>query len=175
MTSINIPNSVTYIVRYAFSGCTRLLSIEIPKSVISIGHDAFFGCNGLKSIEIPTSVKVIGNTAFGCSNLKDFFALRTDPAEYNCSSNAFSQVSTSTCTLHVPIGSKEAYANTAPWRYFKNIVEEDLTGTEPLTLTPSETGQAYYNLQGQRITNPQRGQLVIVRYADGTNRKVVVD
>jgi hypothetical protein len=27
-----------------------------------------------------------------------------------------------TCTLHVPIGSKEAYANTEPWSKFKNIV-----------------------------------------------------
>ena len=31
-----------------------------------------------------------------------------------------------------------------------------------------------YNLQGQRIAEPQRGQLVIIRYSDGTSRKVVV-
>ena len=53
--------------------------------------------------------------------------------------------------------------------------EEDLTAIQPLTLTPSEAGESYYNLQGQRIAEPQRGQLVVVRRADGTSRKVVVD
>ena len=138
---------------------------------------AFRGCTSLTSITIPNSVTTIEDRAFfGCSSLTDIYALRTVPSAYNCNTGAFSQVPTSTCTLHVPLGSKEAYASTAPWSYFKNIVEEDLTGIAPptLTLTSSESGQTYYNLQGQRITRPQRGQLVIVRYADGTSRKVVV-
>ena len=33
---------------------------------------------------------------------------------------------------------------------------------------------SYFTLQGQRITQPQRGQLVIARYSDGTSRKMVV-
>ena len=81
----------------------------------------------------------------------------------------------STCTLHVPIGSKEAYAATAPWSNFQNIVEYDASGIEPLCLTPTEADAAsYYNLQGQRIARPQRGQIVIQRNADGTGRKVLV-
>ena len=173
LTSIEIPNSVTSIGDFAFFQCKALTSITIPNSVTSIGEGAFAFCDGLTSITIPNSVTSIGEGAFYyCTSLEDIYALRTDPAAYDCATDAFSDYS---ATLHVPSGSKEAYASTEPWSKFVNIVEDIDTGIEPLTLTPSEAGQAYYNLQGQRITNPQRGQLVIVRRADGTSRKVVVD
>ena len=176
LTSINIPNSVTSIGDYAFRGCTGLTSISIPASVTTIGAWAFEGCEGLTSISIPASVTSIWNDAFrGCTGLTDIYALRTDPAAYNCSDYAFDDVPFSTCTLHVPNGSKEAYAATAPWSYFQNIVEYDASGIEPLCLTATEADAAsYYNLQGQRIARPQRGQIVIQRNADGTSRKVLV-
>ena len=60
-----IPNSVTSIGDWAFSGCDGLTSIEIPNSVTSIGNYAFYGCSGLTSIEIPNSVTSIGEWAFG--------------------------------------------------------------------------------------------------------------
>ena len=47
-----IPNSVTSIGKYAFSGCTDLTSVTIPNSVTSIGEDAFLGCSGLTSVHI---------------------------------------------------------------------------------------------------------------------------
>ena len=196
LTSITIPNSVTSIGDYAFSDCTGLTSIDIPNSVTSIGSSAFAGCEGLTSIEIPNSVTSIGNYAFagcsgltsvsignsvtsigerafrGCTGLEDIYALRTDPAAYDCATDAFSDYS---ATLHVPAGSKEAYASTEPWSNFANIVEEeDLTAIQSLTLTPSEAGETYYNLQGQRIAEPQRGQLVVVRRANGMSRKMYV-
>ena len=68
-TSI-IPNSVTSIGNYAFSGCDSLTSITIPNSVTSIGSEAFYGCKGLTSITIPDSVTYIGSSAFSyCSSL----------------------------------------------------------------------------------------------------------
>ena len=177
LTSITIPSSVTSIGDYAFEGCTGLTSITIPNSVTSIGRLAFRDCTGLTSVTIGNSVTSIGDWAFyECTGLTDIYALRTDPEAYNCATDGFLDVPTSTCTLHVPKGSEEAYASTQPWSKFASIVEEeDLTAIQPLTLSPSEAGESYYNLQGQRITNPQRGQLVIIRYADGTSRKVVVD
>ena len=70
LTSITIPNSVTYIGSYTFYGCTGLISIEIPNSVTSIGSSAFEGCTNLISIEIPNSVTSIGSSAFqGCTSL----------------------------------------------------------------------------------------------------------
>ena len=65
-----IPNEVTSINEYAFSGCSSLTSIVIPSSVTSIGDDTFQGCSSLTSINIPSSVTSIGGSAFyGCSSL----------------------------------------------------------------------------------------------------------
>ena len=45
-----IPDEITSIGSYAFSGCTGLTSIEIPSSVTSIGSSAFSGCTGLRTV-----------------------------------------------------------------------------------------------------------------------------
>ena len=44
LTSVTIPNSVTYIGGSAFEGCSGLTSVTIPNSVTSIGWYAFRGC-----------------------------------------------------------------------------------------------------------------------------------
>ena len=64
LTSITIPDSVTTIGDYAFSGCSSLTSITIPDSVVSIGDYAFYGCSALTSITIPDSVTTIGDSVF---------------------------------------------------------------------------------------------------------------
>ncbi len=65
-----IPNTVTSIGDYAFSGCSGLTSITIPNSVTSIGSSAFSSCTGLTSINIPESVTIIGLVPFeGCTGL----------------------------------------------------------------------------------------------------------
>ena len=65
-----IPNTVTSIGDYAFSGSSNLTSITIPSLVTSIGNDAFYGCSGLTSITIPNSVTTINDGAFqNCSAL----------------------------------------------------------------------------------------------------------
>ena len=45
-----IPNSVTSIGDWAFSGCSGLTSVTIGNSVTSIGFGAFYGCTGLTSV-----------------------------------------------------------------------------------------------------------------------------
>ena len=87
VTALTVPNSVTSIAGYAFSGCSGLASVTIPASVTSIGKYAFSGCvnvisltapyfpSGLNksqpmSVTIPNSVTSIGDSAFeGCSGL----------------------------------------------------------------------------------------------------------
>ena len=56
--------SVVGIANSAFTGCSGLTSITIPNSVTYIGNDAFSGCRNLKSIKIPSSMISIGDGAF---------------------------------------------------------------------------------------------------------------
>ncbi len=68
---IRIPDSVTSIGEWAFSGCSSLQQINIPDSVTSIGDYAFSGCSSLKQIDVPDSVTSIGYSVFSdCLSLK---------------------------------------------------------------------------------------------------------
>ena len=91
LTSVTIPDSVTGIGNSAFSGCSGLTSMTIPNRVTNIGSSAFYGCSGLTSVTIPDSVTSIGSSAFsGCSGLTsvtipDSVKHVGDYAFYNCS------------------------------------------------------------------------------------------
>ena len=65
LTSVTIPDGVTYIVDCAFFGCTSLETVTIPNSVINICSSAFYNCTSLKEVTIPASVTDIGDEAFG--------------------------------------------------------------------------------------------------------------
>ena len=71
LTSIKLPDDITYIYDFTFYNCTNLTSITIPNGVTSIGNSAFEGCSSLTSITIPDGVTCIGGWAFkGCSSLR---------------------------------------------------------------------------------------------------------
>ena len=92
LTSITIPDSVTWIGNNTFGYCSSLTSITIPNSVTSIGSYAFYNCSSLTSATIGNSVTWIGNNAFdNCSSLTsitipDSVTSIGEDAFYNCSS-----------------------------------------------------------------------------------------
>jgi len=121
LTSLTIPNTVTYIDEYAFSNCCGFSSLTIPNSVTRI-EDAAFSMNwDLTSITIPNSVTSIGESAFyGCLNLTSITSeirnvFTTGKEAFGCSENP--------PTLYVPRGTKSQYQSTEDWNRITNIQE----------------------------------------------------
>jgi len=65
-----IPDTVSFVSPYAFSGCNGLICITIPDSVTSFGRNTFENCIGLTNITIPNGVTSIGSELFkDCTGL----------------------------------------------------------------------------------------------------------
>ncbi len=98
ITNLIIPESVTSVGHYAFSGCYRLISITIPNGVTDIGYGAFFDSINLQDIYCyAEQVPETGKGVFDSSNYTN-------------------------ATLHVPASSVSAYQAAEPWKNFKEIV-----------------------------------------------------
>ena len=78
--TVVIPEDVTSIRAWAFTGGRGMTSVTIPESVTNIGEIAFIGCDGLKSITIPSRVKSMGEHVFErCSELTEVKMLGERP------------------------------------------------------------------------------------------------
>ena len=78
--TVVIPEGVTSIRGWAFTGGSGMTSVTIPESVTNIKDHAFLRCDGLKSITIPSSVKNIGVRAFEqCAELTEVKMLGERP------------------------------------------------------------------------------------------------
>ena len=122
LTDITIPNSVTRINANAFTNCTSLTNITIPNSVTSIGIGAFTNCTSLTDITIPNSVTSIGNDAFWfCRNLTDIYMYPIIPPTLGSTIFLLDDI-----TIHVPIGSGDAYKNATNWSAYADQIVEDI-------------------------------------------------
>ena len=77
ITSLQVPNTITYIGSNAFEGCSNLISITIPSSVTSMGTDVFKSCNSITTANIDC-VNDISNAALN---------IRKDGIIYNVVNN----------------------------------------------------------------------------------------
>jgi hypothetical protein len=108
----------------SFENCRQLGSIVLPSSIERIYYRVFMNCPRLTSINLPENLSMLGDNAFdGCSSLRTVTVLVTDPAAIALGQNVFRGVPLQQCTLQVPFGSKERYAEAPVWRNFGNIVE----------------------------------------------------
>ena len=143
-----IPNNVTSIGNYAFSGRSGLTSITIPESVTTIGTNAFGDCIGLTSVTIPSSVTrilmsafqkctslttvtigknvtSIGERAFYDADISTIISLIEEPFAISglYGGREFSEYTFRYATLYVPHGTIDKYRATKGWKDFANIVE----------------------------------------------------
>lgn len=69
-TKINLPDSLEYIIEFAFDNCRYLEKIELPKQLHFIGKSAFSSCSSIREVIIPPAINRIPNSCFSlCKNL----------------------------------------------------------------------------------------------------------
>lgn len=104
-----LPDGMKTISSYAFAGLTAITSITFPNSIESIDDLAFGDCYNLQSITVnKVTPPSMGTGVFKCSTtyVRDTY-------------DVYSYV-----TLHIPMGSKEAYSSAREWRYFDKVKED---------------------------------------------------
>ena len=70
LTSVTIPETITYIGEYAFAGCTGLTSVTLPDSLWTHGKGIFQGCTGLTSVDLGNGIRSVPTSMFeGCASL----------------------------------------------------------------------------------------------------------
>lgn len=71
LLSLDIPNKVIEIYKYAFARCSSLETVKLGNSLKAISAGVFLDCSNIKEITIPPSVTDIYEYAFeGCTSLK---------------------------------------------------------------------------------------------------------
>ena len=171
LTSLTLPAGITSIGEYAFSGCSGLTSLNLPAGITSIDKYAFSGCSRLTSLTLPAGITSIGEFAFSdCSGLTSIYVYAEKVPRIG--RYAFEGCASRKCTLYVPKGTYDNY-RLSEFGYFENIVEFDATGIDKTTTSTDVKEVSRFSADGQRLAVPVKG-LNIVKYSDGTVRKVVV-
>lgn len=174
LTNVILPSALASIGAIAFANCSNLANVTLSSNITSIGYSAFSDCNSLKNLTISkdvTSIKDIRfNNDYEDLELESVYVAWQNPIE---AGSFFNRIKISNCTLYVPQGTKEAYANADVWKDFENIIEYDATGIDKVTNRSDVKEISRYSLNGQRVTSPTKGVNIVV-YSDGSIKKVAV-
>lgn len=230
ITSVSLPESLTYIGAMAFEGTSLQGNFTIPKNVgyfggsscsgntaidmfriedsseplvsyegfyakISnvyfgrdlIGIDNYVGGISSRAISVesvtygPLVTEVNSKNNLGCE-VADIHVLATEPPVCTTYTNiwgttyyeAFSSIDYSTCRLHVPAGSLDAYKAAPGWSEFANITG-DASGINDVTVDNAvQPGARHYDIMGRTIDADARGLHIVVN-PDGTSTKIRVE
>lgn len=160
LTTVTLPNSIEYLGRAAFNQCRSLTTINIPEKITFIPDNFCYFCNSLTNVTIHDNIEIIGRMAFfraiftsfdfgkklkcikrsafsNCTNLNNVVLPNTikrieQSAFASCSSltkltvlattppnlvntNAFP---TNLATIYVPKGSLDLYKTATNWASF---------------------------------------------------------
>lgn len=116
----------------AFANCYGLTSIVIPNTITYIENSAFSGCSALDNVVLPYSINSLGNGVFyGCTNLKSITSQIAEP--FPVSTTTFYTMTNT--TLYVPAGTKAAYEATVGWNIFESIIEVQNENAPLLTVS----------------------------------------
>ena len=122
LVSVKIPGSVVSISKEAFYYCTSLRNVTLGNGVKTIGLSAFERCP-IDNITIPNSVTYIDSLAFSIASSGNVYLYSPIPPTIK-SKNVFGEFLHP--TIHVPIGSGDAYKSATNWSYHASRIVEDI-------------------------------------------------
>lgn len=172
---IKLPAELKRIGYRAFCGSPYIGSfggLKIPSKVTEIAPEAFYkSFQDIEVLELPACLKTVGDYAFADCSAKVIYAYMSEP--FPLKDADFYSRPRSECKLYVPKGCAKKYRQAEIWKEF-DIEEMDGTGIEGVINDSTVTEEARYDANGNRLAAPTKG-LNIVRYSDGTVKKVMVE
>lgn len=170
--SLKISGAVDFgFINQYLSGNLQNLDLK-DANVRDLPYCGLEGCQALTTISLPAGLQLIDKGFLSlCRNLRTIYAYMPDPKALIYGDNFYYE--SREWTLYVPKGTKNAYQNSWDWCYCKEIIEMETSGIDSVILNPDAKEVSRYSVNGQRLAVPVKG-LNIVKYSDGTARKVVV-
>lgn len=166
LAEIVIPEGVETIMETAFDACSSLRKVSLPSTCKAVDYGAFLMCQCLETVEMPAALERIGDYAFcSCPNLRHITCAAAVPPTLS-DSYAFDATVFKKAEVRVPEGSVDAYRAADVWKKFATFTATGIDAPTPYAQCPTPS---YYTLQGQRVQQPRKGQLLIA--SDG--RKIM--
>jgi hypothetical protein len=162
---LTIPESVSSVGNYAFSGYSTLVHVNIPNTVKEVGENAFKGCTGVKTLSIGSGITKIESLAFAeLSMLEDIYCYAV---RYPITAtDAFKDSYLEYVTLHVPEKSVIPYTNHTVWGKAMKVVPITDTENAPIYLTLQNAERGALRMLAQRgktysfFIEPQDGWMI---------------
>lgn len=175
LIKIDLPLGTDSIGEYAFFRCKGLTNVVLPEGVVYINDGAYEECASLKTVEMPSTLQKIGHTAFQNVILNKIVIHATTPPVlsklvYTGYSRLYPTFSDYSAEVHIPKGTLADYQAT-DWNNF-TLIDDLETGVEDVVGGAPVYAVDYYSLDGRKLSKPQSG-ITVVRYSDGTTRKLI--
>ena len=175
LQKIELPVGLDTIAESSFMRCSVLSEVRLPESLENIANNAFSECTSLKTIEFPSTLKSIGHSAFEDVVLQMITVRATTPPVlsklvYTGYSRLYPTFSDYSAEVHIPKGTLADYQAT-DWNNF-TLIDDLETGVEDVVGGAPVYAVDYYSLDGRKLSKPQSG-ITVVRYSDGTTRKLI--
>ena len=174
----SIPKSVRKIGIRAFMATGFEESLTVPEGVTELPEGAFAYIYFLKELTLPSTLQKLGDDVF----CMDGQLAEDGSFKLNCYALAPPAITKATfnnldgfsdVTIHVVKGCRKDYKKATGWKDF--TIVEDLENVVTAIVNPTQAVHevARYTIDGARISTPVQG-INIVKYSDGTTRKVIV-
>lgn len=215
LSAIHFENTTGFSIgEEAFSGNDGITSLVIPEVVTYIGKNAFSGCDNLKNLRIETNGELAEAALCGndydvvtftanCTQPDIAFSLTgkissgitlasSSPAsmkelhinapvppvqfrDFYGKTWEFTEDQYVLTTLYVPTASLEAYKSAEVWKKFWNIKADPSAGIEDVEADAEaeERPVKWYNLNGQLIDNPTT-KGIYIKHFNNKSTKVIV-